>query len=791
MTLMIWHNGSDGVRCVPRAASPGVMLVQTFLRVMLGIAVLASSELDFASGQVLPGTTPLEKHDDRSKAMRSGFRRFLLQRLDGAEQQRAAAEIADWKTWSDRQRMALRRIIGAVDERVRPVSMELVGTVERGAQVVADDLVRVLRVRWPVLPGVFGEGLLLEPRGAVKLNVLALPDAADSPEALCGLVADGNPRAYPWRLASGGCRVLVMTLIDRSDQWSGDPEVTLTNVPHREWIYRQAFELGRHIIGYEVLKAEAALEWLDGRPGAAPLALTGYGEGGLVALYTGALEPHVDATLVSGYFRSRTALWQEPLSRNLFGLLRELGDAEIAALYGARPLIVDHTQQPQVSGPPVARAGRRSVAAPGAIATPDLREVDAEVSRSRALLASAGVAARIELVASAPPVAEVSRQALERLFAQLQLAMPASRPVRVDAAIEVPAQRQRRQVNELVEYTQRLLRFSPRRRSEFWQGLTPQGDALQWEQRCAEKREFLWREIVGRFPRPDGPSHARSRLVTETARWRCYEVTLEVFAPDVFAWGYLLVPRDLDTGERRPVVVCQHGLEGLPATLINTDPQSRDFATYNAFAAQLADLGFVTFAPHNFYRGGNQFRQLQRMAHPLGTTLFGLTTAQHQCHLEWLKTLPFVDGQRIGFYGLSYGGNTAMRVPALLTDYRVVIASGDFNEWIYKNATTDHGYSMIYHNVWEVFEWNLGHTFNHSELAALIAPRPFMVERGHNDGVALDEWVAAEYARVRRLYAKLGIADKTTIEFFNGPHKIHGAGTYRFLQQHLDWHPRP
>ena len=87
--------------------------------------------------------------------------------------------------------------------------------------------------------------------------------------------------------------------------------------------------------------------------------------------------------------------------------------------------------------------------------------------------------------------------------------------------------------------------------------------------------------------------------MTETARWHCYEVTLEVFAPDVFAWGYLLVPRDLKAGERRPVVVCQHGLEGLPATLINTDPTSRDFATYNAFAAQLADLGFVTNQLHS------------------------------------------------------------------------------------------------------------------------------------------------------------------------------------------------
>jgi hypothetical protein len=37
------------------------------------------------------------------------------------------------------------------------------------------------------------------------------------------------------------------------------------------------------------------------------------------------------------------------------------------------------------------------------------------------------------------------------------------------------------------------------------------------------------------------------------------------------------------------------------------------------------------------------------------------------------------------------------------------------------------------------------------EMAALMVPRPFMVERGHHDGVAPDEWVASEYAKVRWL----------------------------------------
>ena len=53
---------------------------------------------------------------------------------------------------------------------------------------------------------------------------------------------------------------------------------------------------------------------------------------------------------------------------------------------------------------------------------------------------------------------------------------------------------------------------------------------------------------------------------------------------------------------------------------------------------------------------------------------------------------------------------------------------------------------------YEIFEFDLGSTFNYAEMAALIAPRPFMVERGHFDGVAPDEGVAYEFAKVRHLY---------------------------------------
>jgi hypothetical protein len=90
-------------------------------------------------------------------------------------------------------------------------------------------------------------------------------------------------------------------------------------------------------------------------------------------------------------------------------------------------------------------------------------------------------------------------------------------------------------------------------------------------------------------------------------------------------------------------------------------------------------------------------------------------------------------------------------------------------------------------NTYEIYDFNLNNTFSHAEMAALMAPRPFMVERGHDDGVGLDEWVAYEYAIVRRLYARLKLPERTAIEFFAGGHEIHGQGTFAFLEHHLNW----
>ena len=104
--------------------------------------------------------------------------------------------------------------------------------------------------------------------------------------------------------------------------------------------------MGRHIIGYEVQKVLAAIDWFRDRHGPeAKTAVVGYGEGGLIGFYGAALDTRIDAALISGYLILAT-MWEEPIDRNIWGLLERFGDAEMASLILPRALLIEHAQVP-------------------------------------------------------------------------------------------------------------------------------------------------------------------------------------------------------------------------------------------------------------------------------------------------------------------------------------------------------------------------------------------------------------------------------------------------------------
>lgn len=776
------------------------------LRSFLCLCLSSFAICSRAQEPILPGTRPLALQGDLSAQMVEGIDKFLLREIERSTAERprswkrafASREAYEQSIAPNRERF--RKFIGAVDGRLPVAELEYIESTLEPSLVAEMDSYNIRAVRWPVFEGVFGEGLLLQPKGRPVARIVAVPDSDQTPEMIAGL-APGVPTEsqFARRLAENGCQVLVPTLIDRKDTWSGNEKIKrFTNLPHREWIYRQAFEMGRHIIGYEVEKVLAAADWFEAEESRvqgpkSKVGVAGYAEGALIAFYAAALDPRIDAALVSGYFDNRDGVWAEPIYRNVFNLLHEFGDAEIASLVAPRSLVVEHSESPLIDGPPKAQPGRGG-AASGKWRTPEFNTVDYEVNRARALVKPLANPIRFLHGNEGAVIGPCGDRALLELLNRLgsparELKPPGPSPSDRRGVQFSSAERQKRQVAQLVEHTQRLLRASERHRDEtFWKPIKT-GSPDEWAAAAKTRQSNLWDEVIGRFPKATQPANPRTRKIYDKEKWTGYDVTLEVW-PDVFAWGVLLLPKDLKPGERRPVVVCQHGLEGVPADTINDDPKAGGYGAYKAFSARLAERGFIVFAPHNPYRGVDKFRILQRKANPLGKSLFSVILAQHDRILDWLSEQPFVDPKRIGFYGLSYGGKTAMRVPAMLDRYCLSICSADFNEWVTKCATTDSPYSYLYTIEYDMYEFNLGHTFNYAEMAALIAPRPFMVERGHYDGVAPDEWVAHEYARVRRFYAKLGIPERTAIEFFNGPHTINGEGTYKFLHQHLNW-PEP
>lgn len=758
-----------------------------------------------ASGQPLPGTAALTAEGDLAAQMVAGIDRYLMRRIETAPERRQRYWTPDYsspeayeKSVAER-RARFRAIIGAVDPRVP--SPELLWNAGHGASSLVARIgggaapgFEIHSVRWPVFSGdvpvaVYGEGLLLEPAGAAKANLIVLPDADIAPEMIVGLQPGLELSSQlAQRLALAGCRVLVPVLIDRGDTWSGTQGIRYTNQPHREFLYRMAYEMGRHIVGYEVQKVLAAVDWFARNEPNVPIGVAGHGEGGLLAFYSAALDTRIAAALVSGYFGPLDGLWRQPIYRNVWSLEEEFGQQGVAGLIAPRALIIEAALGRELDGPPPATDDRKG-AAPGMIRTAALEEIRAEFDRARIAFDKLGAGGKIQLAASGDGRGFAGTDAALTAFLHhlgVEGDAPAGKPTYDARPFQISQQqRMSRQVQELVAHTQHVLRRAEERRQVFWSKADASSPET-WRKSTAWYRDYFWKEVIGRLPDPSEPLQARSRQIFDEPKWKGYEVVLPVW-PDVFAEGILLVPKDLKPGERRPVVVCQHGLESRALEVV--DPRL-DSHYYHGYGARLADRGFIVFAPQNPYIGRDDFRVLQRKANPVKASLFSVILGQHQRILEWLGSLPFVDAKRIGFYGLSYGGKTAMRVPSLLDGYALSICSADFNEWIWKNTRSDSKYSYLFTGEYEMFEFDLGNTFNYSELASLIAPRPFMVERGHHDGVAPDEWVAYEYAKVRRFYVGLALGERTAIEFFDGPHTIHGVGTFEFLHRHLNWPKR-
>jgi cephalosporin-C deacetylase-like acetyl esterase len=243
----------------------------------------------------------------------------------------------------------------------------------------------------------------------------------------------------------------------------------------------------------------------------------------------------------------------------------------------------------------------------------------------------------------------------------------------------------------------------------------------------------------------------------------------------LYVAGNLYVP----TTERR---------EPMPAVLYLCGHSPSPRAYYQAHLRRFAQLGFVALVidpihlgelpgyHHGLFSEG-WWQWYSRGYTPAGVELFNAIRA-----VDYLQSLPYVDGDRIGVTGISGGGATSWWLAA--ADERVncvapVCASGTFASQIIDRTIDGQCDCMFPINA---YGWDL------SDIAALVAPRPCLIASADRDRIFTIASVHEFYERLRRVYDRFGLRNNLALVETPGRHSYHErsrAAIFSWFLRHL------
>ncbi len=296
-----------------------------------------------------------------------------------------------------------------------------------------------------------------------------------------------------------------------------------------------------------------------------------------------------------------------------------------------------------------------------------------------------------------------------------------------------------------------------------------------------EQNRQEWRKAVGVWPEELDPLQPQIYPYYEDEEVIANWIILP-FKGTLRCHGALALPKK--RAGRLPIVIAQHGVGSTPEQIFGLRDHD---GHYHSFGHHLLRTGYAVLTPVNVLLGPPRSR-LQRLCLLLGITMQGLEIRRYQRWIDYLETVPEVDADRIGMWGLSLGGFAVLVTMPVEQRIKVGINAAFFNHRVTKMAFEDPRYTSFLPTKDQgehayIPGWLS--KFRDSELLSLTCPRPYQIQAGKADSISWYPLVEEEFERSKMHYEKLGIGDRIELLLHEGGHEVKVTEGIKFLDKWL------
>src|SRR5437660_1619663 len=283
-----------------------------------------------------------------------------------------------------------------------------------------------------------------------------------------------------------------------------------------------------------------------------------------------------------------------------------------------------------------------------------------------------------------------------------------------------------------------------------------------WLQRRPRLREAMF-TAMGPFPEKPCTLNPQALGVLERSGYRIEKLIFQS-RPDVWITANAYVPEVVKG--KAPAVLVVHGHW----------PWARIDPVVEARCLGLVKLGFFVLAVDAFGAGERYTAPAGGTYHgalygstlwPVGHTLLGMQVYDNRRAVDYLRSRPEVDGDKLGITGASGGGNQSMYAGALDERFRAVApvcSVGTYQAYLHAACC-----------VCEVLPGALRFA-EEGDVLALVAPRALLVVSATQDAFQFSVGEAKKsVARARSVFDLYGTGERLAHALFESPHAYNQA----------------